>query len=114
MASKKALQRRVNRVVRAANRNIANDTLWRGRFVIRQLQAFYGTYDDGSGIYATYNMLFTDLKTGKTKNYYFDNFDFTPPFDYHLFEKMNSFIVEYCRVWDEPDVRTDKTVYRTK
>ena len=110
--NKKAMQRHVNRTVRTLNLNIANDTLWRGRFVVRQLQAFYGTYSDGSGLYATYCLLFTDLKTGRSKKYYFDNLDFLPPFVGRVWWAMNEFIVEYCRVWDESDLKTDTTVYR--
>ena len=112
--NKKSLQRRVNRVVRRVNRAMVNDTLWRGRFAIRQLQAFYGAYDDGSGIYAIYAMKFTDLKTGKSKIYNFNKLDFTMWHGSKIFLAMNEFIVEYCDVWRTDNPRNDTTVYRTK
>lgn len=112
--TKKSLQRRVNRVVRRVNRSIAKDTLWRGRFVIRQLQAFYGTFDDGSGIYATYAMQFTDLKTGKSKVYWCDHLDFTMWNGNKIFWNMNKFITEDCDIWRTENPYDDRTVYRLK
>lgn len=47
---RKKHQRRMNKYVRAMNKNIANDDLWRGRFITRQVGSptFY-VYEDKSG-----------------------------------------------------------------
>lgn len=64
---RKKHQRRVNKYVRALNKNIANDDLWRGRFVIRQVGSpTFCIYEDKSGA-ELYNihLVITDLKNGQ-------------------------------------------------
>ena len=64
--NRKKHQRRINKYVRAMNKNIANDDLWRGRFVTRQVDSptFY-TYEDGSGAeLENVHLVITDLATG--------------------------------------------------
>jgi hypothetical protein len=65
--NRKKHQRRMNKYVRELNKNIANDDLWRGRFVIHQEgnPGFY-IYEDKSGAEMPHvHLVITDLKTGK-------------------------------------------------
>lgn len=112
-------KRMMNKVMRALNDNILNDNLWHGRFVSRMKAFHYQWYEDGSGVSCRYVYEFKDLKTGQTKLYYFDGLDARPPFHWHVFWAMNSFITEVCNVWrvdkDSPDYPyNDKTIYRTR
>ena len=45
-------------------------------------------------------MEFRDKKTGKTKLYYFTELDFAMFDGAHVYEKINSFIVKACKVWE--------------
>lgn len=113
MEYKKEL-RRMNKLIRQMNDDIKNDSLWRGRFYARQKYVQHGTYpDDHHSIWCFFVYEFIDLKTGFKKDVYFDPYSTTSPFlPGDIFRKMNDFIVEDCKVWDEPDVNTDKTVWR--
>lgn len=65
---RKRHQRRINKYVRAINKNIMNDDLWRGRFVVRQVGSptFY-IYEDKSGAeLENVHLVITDLKNGQT------------------------------------------------
>ena len=64
---RKKHQRRMNRYVRAMNKSIANDDLWRGRFVTRQVGSptFY-IYEDKSGAeLENVHLVITDLLNGQ-------------------------------------------------
>lgn len=112
MKFKKEL-RRMNRYIRQMNDNIKNDDLWRGRFYARQVEVQRATYlDDHYSLHCVFVYEFIDLKTGKKKRYVYENF--FHGVSWKIFRDMNDFIVEECRVWDEPDIRTDKTVWRTR
>lgn len=111
--------RSANRVAKTINASIAEDELWRGRFVMRQKKFQYFQYDDKSGLHVTFWYEFEDLKTGQKKIYLFNNLemDFNEPFKSHVWWTMNSFIVDYCDVWREDGkevIYADKTVYRRK
>lgn len=111
--------RSANRVAKTINASIAEDELWRGRFVMRQKKFQFYQYDDKSGLHVTFWYEFEDLKTGQKKIYLFNNLemDFNGPFLSHIWWAMNSFIVEYCDVWREDGIEAiyaDKTVYRRK
>ena len=64
--NRKKHQRRMNRCVRAVNENIENDSLWQGRFVIRQVGSpQFVEYEDHSGADLYYIQLkITDKITG--------------------------------------------------
>ena len=49
MGRHKNEDRRVNRAVRHYNKLMAEDELWRGRFILQQIQKDRVTYPDGSG-----------------------------------------------------------------
>lgn len=102
------LQCRVNKVVRAQNKSIENDNLWKGRFVVRQLQANIKQYDDNSGWYGHFVMRIYDKKTGLFRDEIFDNYDFERPYGWDFFWFINNFIVDDVKVWEEnPSPRDD-------
>lgn len=104
----KKAQKKINKSVRALNKNIREDTLWRGRFVIRQLQADWERFDDGSGGILMALLEIRDLKTGTYMNFTVDNY----ASGWRLFEEGNKFICEYSGVWDDISlVKNDKTDY---
>ena len=103
---RKREQRKINHYVRMSNKNILNDNLWRGRFIVRQIQDFWEVFDDGSGGVLTVVLEIRDLKTGLYQDFIIDNYDRS----WKLFEKVNKFISEDSGVWNNiQEVKNDKT-----
>ena len=109
---RKKAQRRVNHVIREINDGILKDSLWNGRFYIRQLASWIRPWPDNSGLTGIIHCEFIDLKSGFTKEYWFDLIDFEKPFVSHIWWTMNSFITEEAPVWgqeispyDEPRIQ---------
>lgn len=94
---RKKAQHIINKNIRAINKNIEKDNLWRGRFVMCQTNARWNAFKDGSGGVLFATILMIDKRTGQTKTVYFDNYDHT----WHYFEAMNNFIVDDCKVWEK-------------
>lgn len=106
---RRTYQRKLNKLIKEVNKNIANDNLWRGRFEIRQKDAWFEKFLDGPG-----GILFTVLRLYDKKTQRFEDHDFryAPYFsgnEWHLFKITNSFIVDYIEVWKE-DPRPDKDI----
>ena len=101
MKIRKSYQRKLNKLIRQVNDNIANDDLWQGRFVFRQINVAFERFFDNSGGVLYSLIRGYDKKTG----YYKDTWiQYAPYFDfngYHLWEMANTFIVEYTQVWQE-------------
>ena len=114
--NRKKHQRRMNKYVREINKNIANDDLWRGRFVIRQKDnpGFY-IYDDKSGAVMPHvHLVITDLKTGER----YDKWDSDNGWCHfngaHIWEFANRAITEIFGVWyvqDDPRSHRDDPDY---
>ena len=114
--NRKKHQRRMNKYVRELNKNIANDDLWRGRFVIRQEgnPGFY-IYEDKSGAEMPHvHLVITDLKTGKR----YDNWDSDNGWCHfngsHIWEFANKAITEIFDVWrvgDDPRDNHNNPLY---
>ena len=114
--NRKKHQRRMNKYVREINKNIANDDLWRGRFVIRQIDnpGFY-IYDDKSGAAMPHvHLVITDLKTGER----YDKWDSDNGWCHfngaHIWEFANKAITEIFGVWyvqDDPHSHRDDPDY---
>ena len=103
---RKCEQRKINKYVQTLNKNILKDNLWRGRFIVRQINAYWEAFDDGSGGVLTVVLEIRDLKTGLYQDFIIDNYDR----GWKLFEKVNKFIVEDSGVWDNiQEVKDDKT-----
>lgn len=103
---RKKAQRKINKLVRALNTNVREDNLWRGRFIVHQIQDFWEAFDDGSGGVLTVVLEIRDLKTGLYQDFIIDNYDRS----WKLFEKVNKFISEDSGVWNNiQEVKDDKT-----
>lgn len=106
-------QREINRLVRAINKNIEQDDLWSGRFVVRQVESpQWVRYDDCSGRELWVTLKFIDRCTGryfvrcKSVNHWriFNGVN--------LWREMNDFIVERCKVWNEDLAQTNRAAWR--
>ena len=103
--NRKAHQRALNREMRRINNNIANDNLWRGRFVVRQIGGQWKSYDRlpaqnlPTEYYYWVQLVLIDKKTGKFKILCDDSNHWC--WGAHLFWKMNTFIINDCKVWEE-------------
>ena len=111
--NRKKHQRYVNKVVRKMNKDLAEDPLWRGRFICRQKEASFHIYDDMSGATLYVLLEMVDKKTGLTKKFWTDSFYLCGPFGRSkMFWEMNEFIVEDCDVWHKEDPRQNIIDYR--
>lgn len=111
--------RSANKTIQILNDGILHDDLWRGRFYAKQKKYWKQEYEDKSGLQVIFLYEFVDLKTGQTKEYWFDNLDldYNMSFKYRIWKAMNDFIVEVCDVWRKEGcdaLCADKTVYRTR
>jgi hypothetical protein len=114
--NRKKHQRRMNKYVRELNKNIANDDLWRGRFVIRQKDnpGFY-IYEDHSGAEMPHvHLVITDLKTGER----YDKWDTDNGWCHfngsRIWEFANKAITEIFCVWrlqDDPRSHRNDPMY---
>lgn len=103
---RKKAQKKINKSVRALNKNIANDNLWRGRFIVHQTDAYWERFEDGSGGELIAWLEIRDLKTGLYMGFSVSNYGT----GWKLWENGNKFIAEYSGVWDNIDeVKNDKT-----
>lgn len=99
MKLRKKYQRRLNKIIRAINQNIANDDLWRGRFVIHQKASWFREYEDHSGGYLIFQVVLYDKKTGMSKDVWDTLIGISRFTASKLFWEMNNFIVEDVDVW---------------
>lgn len=92
-------QRWLNDFCRTQNKNIYNDELWRGRFVVEQVATRMEWFEDKSGGILHCLLRFRDKKTGRTKLWYTDCLEVA----WRYFFQMNDFIVKDCAVWENED-----------
>lgn len=107
---RKKAQHTINKNIRAINRNIEKDDLWRGRFIMRQINARWEVFEDGSGGELFVTILMIDKRTRQTKTFYVDNYEHS----WHYFQAINNFIVDDCAVWEKEGrdfLYNDKTDY---
>ena len=93
---RKTHQRWLNKFLRYVNKTIANDSLWLGRFVVEQKATHMSWFEDKSGGLMLCHLQFRDKKTGIIKDWYTDCLEVS----WDLFLKMNDFIIEDCKVWE--------------
>ena len=99
--NRKKHQRHMNKYVREINKNIANDDLWRGRFVIRQKDnpGFY-IYEDKSGAEMPHvHLVITDLKTGDRYDRWSTDNEWCHFNGSRIWEFANKAITEIFDVW---------------
>lgn len=95
-------QRKLNKLVKALNKNIAKDELWKGRFFFIQKDAFWWHFFDNSeGTLVAY-IRAIDKKTGYYHDYKLEYAPWMPFFVGHLtLDVANDFIVNQTNVWKE-------------
>jgi hypothetical protein len=106
-------QRKINKKIRTLNKNIAQDPLWKGRFVMHQVDRHVEVFEDKSGTYTSVVVILIDKKTETVIAKYIDfGCGDGAYFGYRLFCAMNSFIVEDLDVWsNRKDIEEDTTDY---
>lgn len=112
--NRKRYQRAVNKVFRELNYALAVDSLWRGRFLVRQTQSRWIHENDYYYLIVEYEMI--DLKTGIVKPYIKEANSICSWGGGKVFWEMNDFITQWCDVWrveGSEALRSDKTVYRS-
>ena len=100
---RKKHQRRMNKYVRAINKNIENDDLWRGRFYVRQVGSptFY-VYEDKSGASLEHiHLVITDRMTGQEKHEWDSVNGWCHWGGSRLWQFVNDAIVKDFDVWHE-------------
>lgn len=95
--NRKKYKRAANAIVRKLNKEIKNDWLWDGRFVMKQDCAFFYPYEDKSGGQYVVHLIFKDTKTGREEYADFNNYEI----DWRIWEWANKCITEYWDVWRE-------------
>lgn len=105
---RKVHQRAINRLVRDMNRNLENDDLWCGRFMVRQTESpQWRRYEDGSGAELWVRLTFIDRCTGR---YYVrwesvNHWRGLRATGYEIWHLMNWLITEHWDVWQEDFAR---------
>ena len=94
----KVHKRRVNQLIRYANKDLKNDWLWNGRFVISLTGSpMFTPFEDHSG--ADYDVIASIVDTKTDKCY---QFLMTSRFTIgKLFEVINRAIIDEFKVWEE-------------
>lgn len=90
-------QRWLNKLCREMNKNVYNDDLWLGRFVVEQKATWMHWFEDGSGGMLRVHLQFRDKKTGRTRDWWGGCLSL----EHEMWRVMNNFIIEDCKVWDE-------------
>lgn len=100
---RKKYQRKFNKMVKALNENIKNDSLWLGRFEFRQKDCYYDEFRDGSGAMLYIFIRGYDKQTGYYKDFKIEYAPWLMSAGYHLWEMANKFIVEDAGVWGQKE-----------
>ena len=97
---RKKQQRKLNKIIKEVNQRMKDDSLWRGRFQIKQLRSDYRPFPRGYCDYGDFyvELEFVDKKTGKTKSSWYHPLSL---FKNNIYMRLNDFIVSYCAVWSE-------------
>ena len=107
---RKRVQRKLNVLVRRMNDNIEKDELWKGRFFAHQIKSHWISFEDGSGGLLVAQLRYVDRQTGQTLDNWFSTCGLTWYDETKMFELMNCFIVDYCKVWEnEPRITKNNT-----
>ena len=95
----KKYQSKLNKKIKVLNKDIAEDNLWRGRFIFRQIEAGWEKFDNKSGILRVIIRAY-DKKTKLFRDY---SLDYCPSFasvDWSLsMDICNNFIINFLQVW---------------
>lgn len=98
-ANRREHQRALNRAMRRVNKAIEEDSLWRGRFVVRQKDAQFYRYEDKSGYEMYITLEFRDKKNGAIYEFCDCANSLLMWSGSKIFYEMNRFITEIDDVW---------------
>lgn len=101
--NRKTHQRAINHAVRAFNKQLEQDNLWLGRFIVRQYEDSpqWRRYEDGSGAELYVKLKFIDRATG---HYYVENHTVNEWCIFNsarIWRIMNWLITEHWNIWQE-------------
>ena len=91
---RKRYQRALNRDIKALNKNIAQDNLWRGRFYFFQKMMWWEEFEDGSGGILHAFIRGYDKATGYYRDYSLEYAPFLSFNQYHIWRMGNDFITD--------------------
>ena len=95
--NRKKYQRALNKEVCKLNKNIKEDWLWNGRFVMRQADMWFKPFEDHSGVEFEVILVFIDTYTGRKEEKIFGNFEV----EWKMWQWANYCITEVWNVWSE-------------
>ena len=96
----KQYQRKFTKFVRAYNKSLNKDELWKGRFQAFQIRSRWEEFDDGSGGILHAVIRCFDKKTRKYKDFTFSYAPYYSTLHWHYgMDILNHFIVEDINVW---------------
>ena len=105
--NKKKHQRAINRAARSFNKQLEQDNLWLGRFIVLQYEDSpqWRKYEDGSGAELYVKLKFIDRATG---HYYVENHTVNEWCNFNgarIWRIMNWLITEHWDIWQEDFAR---------
>ncbi len=107
--SVKKTMRKVNKVIRKLNKNIANDSLWKGRFVVRIIDRQRKRFEDNSGYWYRFTLQFIDKETGYYSLAWLNDLAFTFGGGAKIWWIMNDFIIKDINVWKKPQGKNNSS-----
>ena len=108
--NRKKAQKIINKCVRAFNKNLLEDSLWRGRFFVHQVKSEWREFNDKSGGILWCWIEIRDKKTGLYQGFAIDNYNT----EWKLWISGNDFIVERSGVWQDINLVKNDTTDWTK
>lgn len=104
---KRRIKNTIQECIDKVNKNIYNDELWKGRFVVKVSEIKFTRCEDGSGYYASIKIEMLDKQTGLCKYEYLGYSDLF--LQVSIFRYLNDFIIKDVKVWEEnprPSIET--------
>lgn len=107
----KKYQYQLNKKIKDLNKNIANDTLWNGRFEFRQKESEFEIFPDGSGAILHALIRAYDKETTYYKDFWVDYAPWSSFNDWYIWKMANDFITKDTGVWEFENPRENKKDY---
>ena len=100
--NRKVHQRALNALARKINKNVENDSMWKGRYCVRQYRSWWQPDWGEPSYYVFYSQfILYDKKTHKTRFTHIQSAnDWLFAHGYKLWREMNDFIID-SGVWKE-------------
>lgn len=99
-------QRQINKQIKKWNISFNKDSLWKGRFQMRQIARYVHRYEDGSGFCIWYDIAMVDKSSGNYTVVRATQWQIE--YGWHFWSQVNDFIIKDVKVWDEIPSPRDK------